>query len=171
MENIKSAIIELLGIVKQLKNSYPYKEFTLDGRLVGDIGEIVVEQIYDVKLFEKITSHYDGISSDGRKVQIKTTMKYALDFPADHIPDYYLGIKILENGEFEEIYNGPGGIIWEVLKHRKKPTKTNFHCVNIKRLKKLNLTVNIYDRIRRKNNSVSITKNNHIANPLPLYKR
>ena len=149
MENIKSAIIELLEIVRRLKNGYPHKEFTLDGRLVGDIGEVLAEQIYDVKLFEKITFRYDGISSNDRKVQIKTTMKNSLDFPADHVPDYYLGIKILENGEVEEVYNGPGVIIWDVLKHRKIP-KNNFHCIDIKRLKKLNSTVDINHRIKRR---------------------
>lgn len=154
MENIKSAIIELLKIVKRLKNNYPYKEFTLDGRLVGDIGEVLAEQIYDIKLFDKITHHYDGISSDGRKVQIKATMKRALNFPADHVPDYYLGIKILENGDFEEIYNGPGAIIWDALKNRKRP-KTNLHSVGIGRLRKLGSIIDIKDRIKIKNSSLS----------------
>ena len=150
MKEIKSAITELLGIVKRLKNKYPYKEFTLDGRLVGDIGEVLAEQIYDIKLYEKINPRYDGISSTGRKVQIKATMKNALTFPADHVPEYYVGIRILENGEIEEIYNGPGSIIWNnILKERKKP-KTNLHNIGIKRLKKLSTIINSGDRINKK---------------------
>lgn len=147
MENIKKAIIELLQIVKCLKNEYPHKEFTLDGRLVGDIGEVLAETYYDIKLFDKINPHYDGISSDGRKVQIKATMKNALNFPADHVPDYYLGIKILNNGSTEEIFNGPGLVIWDILKHRKKP-KNNLYRIDINRLMKLDSTIDSKDRIR-----------------------
>ena len=150
MENIKKAIIELLEIVKRLKSIYPFKEFTLDGRLVGDLGEVLAEQVYDIKLYKRMSPHYDGVSSDGRKVQIKAMMKDALTFPADHVPDYYLGIRILETGKIEEIYNGPGSIIWNnILKERKKP-KTNLHNIGIKRLKKLSTIINSGDRINKK---------------------
>jgi hypothetical protein len=36
---IPRAIAQLLAIVEKLCIAYPKKKFTLDGRLVGDIGE------------------------------------------------------------------------------------------------------------------------------------
>jgi len=48
-------------------------------------------------------------------------MKKSLTFPVNHTPDYYLGIKINDNGTFKEIFNGPGKVIAESIKNR-KPT-------------------------------------------------
>ena len=41
---IQTALPELLRIVRELNQAYPIKKFTLDGRLVGDIGEILVQE-------------------------------------------------------------------------------------------------------------------------------
>jgi hypothetical protein len=46
MKEIEKSIGDLLAIVKNLKSLYPKKEFTLDGRLVGDIGEVLTEKHY-----------------------------------------------------------------------------------------------------------------------------
>ena len=35
------------------------------------------------------------------------------------VSDYYLGIKIFENGTYEEIFNGPGNVIATEYSHRK----------------------------------------------------
>ncbi|MBL4575561.1 MAG: hypothetical protein JKY51_05615 [Opitutaceae bacterium] len=75
---IHQAVKALLEIVDSLHTRYPQKPFTLDGRLVGDLGEILVEQDYEVKLFKRIEKHHDGVTPDGKKVQIKTTMKNSL---------------------------------------------------------------------------------------------
>ncbi len=149
---ISEAVKKLLGIVEQLQQAYPKKEFTLDGRLVGDIGEILVEANYDVKLFDEMERHHDGTTTDGRLVQIKATMKESLTFPADHVPDYYLGIKINKDGSFGEVFNGPGAIAWEAVKNR-KPSKTNLHSVSIQTLAKLNSKVSARQRIPLRTNA------------------
>jgi len=143
---IPDAVKQMLQIVKQLQSKYPQKRFTLDGRLVGDLGEILVENTYDVKLHEGLQKHYDGITPDGKQVQIKATMQNSLTFPVDHIPDYYLGIKINTDGTFKEIFNGPGRVAREAVKNR-KPTKTNLHTVSIGILERLNEKVHEQDRI------------------------
>lgn len=134
---ICKAIVELLRIVKELHNNYPHRKFTLDGRLVGDLGEVIVEQNYEVTLYRSSQKHYDGETPDGKKIQVKTTMKNALTFPCDHTPDYYLGIKIWPNGDYEEIFNGPGKVIRSEISQRDK-TKTNLHSIGLPTLKKLN---------------------------------
>jgi len=144
----------MLAIVAQLQKAYPEKKFTLDGRLVGDIGEILVEATYDVKLFEDLQRHHDGTTSDGRLVQIKATMKDSLTFPADHIPDYYLGIKVHKDGSFSEVFNGPGALAWEAVKNR-KPPKTNLHSVGVTTLATLSESVEAKDRIVLRPNRVA----------------
>ena len=143
------AIKKLLKVVEELRRTYSYKSFTLDGRLVGDLGEVIVEQNYDVKLFKKVVPKYDGKDSSGREVQIKATFYDTLGFPCriEDVPDYYIGIKIFDNGSFEEIYNGQGSNIWELIKDR-KGTKNSLHVVSISSLSKINKTANKNDRIK-----------------------
>lgn len=146
---IKNSIKQLLNIVDQLNNAYPHKAFTLDGRLVGDLGEILVENSYKVKLYKKLNKFYDGETFQGKKVQIKATMKNSLTFPSDHIPECYIGIKINEDGSFNEIYNGAGKIIHSLLKNRKQP-KNGLHSLSISTLQTLNKQILKEDRIQKR---------------------
>ena len=148
---IHHAVKEMLAIVESLQIAYPKKKFTLDGRLVGDLGEILVEEDYDLELYEGLEKHHDGETPDGRRVQIKTTMKSSLTFPVDHIPHYYIGIKVSEDGSYKEIFNGPGAIAWEAVKNR-APTKTNLHSVSISAFEELNKKVKEDDRIPKRAN-------------------
>lgn len=93
------------------------RQFTIDGRLVGDIGEVIAALEYDIVLDETSQQGYDGTTSDGRRVQIKATFQDQLTFKT--VPDYYLGLKLNEDGTFEEIYNGPGQYIFERYSKRK----------------------------------------------------
>ena len=146
---IPIAVKQLLHIVNQLQNAYPKKKFTLDGRLVGDLGEILVEAEYELELHEGLHKYHDAKTPDGRQVQIKTTMQNALTFPVDHVPDYYLGIKINIDGTFMEVFNGPGSVAVESIKNR-KPTKTNLHSISINSLAMLNNKVREEDRIHKR---------------------
>ncbi|WP_026600615.1 DUF6998 domain-containing protein [Methylomonas sp. 11b] len=148
---IPDAVRQLLAIVELLRQSYKTqkKQFTLDGRLVGDLGEVLAEEAYDIKLFEDLQKHHDATASDGRLVQIKATMQKNLTFPVDHIPLYYIGIQIHSDGTFSEVFNGPGALAWEAVKNR-KPTKTNLHSVSVSALSKLNAKVAPADRIPKR---------------------
>ncbi len=143
---VNEAIAEMLAIVAKLRERHPHRCFTLDGRLVGDFGEVLAEREYDLRLTDKMEHHHDGTTPDGRRVQVKATMQESLTFPADHIPDYYLGLKIHTDGTPEEVFNGPGHIIGAAIAHRKKP-KNNLHSVSLNILKRLTATVTPADRI------------------------
>lgn len=149
MITIPEAVQQMLAIVDRLCAAYPKKRFTLDGRLVGDIGEVLVEDVYDLELFGDLQKHHDGRCSDGRLVQIKATMKESLTFPADHVPDYYLGIKLHADGTFDEIFNGPGLIASEAVTGRKVP-KTNLYSIGTGALAKLQLKVPLSQQIPRR---------------------
>ena len=151
---IHQAVKDMLQIVEKLQKAYPKKKFTLDGRLVGDLGEILVEEDYDLELYEGLEKHHDGETSDGRRVQIKTTMKNSLTFPVDHIPHYYVGIKVNLDGSYTEIFNGPGAIAWKAIKKR-KPTKTNLHSITLSALKKLKKEVSEDERIPTRANNAN----------------
>jgi len=116
-ETINSALVKIFEGINQLRVALPIKEFTIDGRLVGDIGEALVQRDYEVQLYDKLVEGYDGETPDGRLVQIKATFKDSLTFTKT--PDYYVGIKINEDGTYTEIFNGPGKVIEDRYKHRK----------------------------------------------------
>jgi hypothetical protein len=69
-KQIEAAVKRLLNIVEELAAEYPQKRFTLDGRLVGDIGEVLAGINYDIRLFDVQKSRHDGNSSDGKLAHI-----------------------------------------------------------------------------------------------------
>lgn len=146
---IPEAVKQLLGIVGRLHQTFPHKAFTLDGRLVGDLGEVLVEQLYELALLEGLQKHYDAKTPDGRHVQIKATMKANVTFPVDHTPNYYLAVKIHTDGCIEEVFNGPGSLVRELIKGR-KDTKTNLHSISISALQKLQGQVQAAEKIPRR---------------------
>ena len=77
-------------------------------------------------------------------------MKDSLIFPCDHVPNYYLGIKINKDGTIEEIFNGPGKVIKQKIKNYKS-TKTNLYSVSNNTLKKLSEGVSADQRIPKRN--------------------
>jgi hypothetical protein len=93
------------------------RNFTIDGRLVGDIGEVLAELEYDLVIDDVQQANYDATTPTGSRVQIKATFKDSLTLSS--VPEFYLGLKVYEDGRFEEVYNGPGIIIAEHFKHRK----------------------------------------------------
>ena len=141
MQEIK----ELLAITKKLKDKYIHlnKQFSLDGKLVGDIGEVLVAEKYGIELYDENTAVYDGFEiATGRKVQIKASFKNYSYFPygENKLPDFFLSVNILENGELEELYNGPGSFVMEhyIEAKKLKHYKESYYNLSKGRLKALN---------------------------------
>ena len=147
---IKNLLAETENLQKLFKDSG--KKFTLDGRLVGDIGEVLAEKQYDITLHKGIKEKYDAVTPDGKQVQIKATMKKALSFPCNpaKIPDYYLGVKIESDGSLTEIFNGKGTDIAKAIEKR-KATSNGLHMIDIDSLSKLDKVVEINDKIPKRN--------------------
>ena len=141
---INQALALIFQAVKSLSEAFPKRAFTIDGRLVGDVGEVIAELEYDLELDEISQPTHDGVTADGRKVQIKATFKDSLTFKT--CPEYYLGFKLYPDGRHEEIFNGPGKIIYEKYAHR-KGIGTSLLSFPIAELKKLAVNVDIKDRI------------------------
>lgn len=106
---IQATLRSIFDGIERLKEAFPGRAFTIDGRLVGDIGEVIAALEYDVTLDEISQANHDGKTSDGRSVQIKATFKESLTFRT--VPDFYLGFKLYPDGRYEEIFNGPGHLI------------------------------------------------------------
>lgn len=88
MNNIKLQVQKLIGIVNELEADFPGRHFTLDGHLVGSIGEV-----------------------DGKKVQIKISQQD--NIVINHEPDYLIVLYLNKSGNIYEVYNGPGKEPWD----------------------------------------------------------
>ncbi len=141
---IQEALELIFQGIEQLKESFPDRSFTIDGRLVGDIGEVIAAMEYDLILHKVSKPDHDAITSDGRNVQIKATFKDSLTFKK--IPDYYIGFKLYSDGRHEEIYNGPGNLIYKRFANR-KGIGTNLLSFPIAELKRLSNSVDTDRRI------------------------
>jgi hypothetical protein len=133
--------------IKHLQKAFPNRAFTIDGRLVGDVGEVIAALEYDVVLHEVSKPTYDGTTPDGRHVQIKATFKDSLTFKT--VPEYYLGFKLYPDGSHEEIFNGPGQIILDRYAARKGAGQLLL-SFPIAELRKLSKTVAPDKRIPRR---------------------
>lgn len=144
----KALALIFKGIESLRKTHYnANRTFTIDGKLVGDLGEVLAALHYDVKLDPVSRPHYDGVTSDGRKVQIKATFRDHLTFRS--VPDYYLGIKLYPDGTFDEIYNGPGRTIHRHYGHRKSIGKALLSFPN-KKLQELSEKIHDSERIKKR---------------------
>lgn len=92
--------------------------FTLDGNLIGDIGEAVAAELFGLKLSARGGAGIDGHAPDGRSVQVKATGTNRgpafriVDAHVDHL--LFLAFD-LENLKGEVVYNGPEEPVTELL--------------------------------------------------------
>jgi len=93
--------------------------FTLDGKLIGDIGEAIAAQHFGLKLCAKRTKGVDAHALDGRSVQIKATgsRKNGPAFnPGRSVADHLLFLRIDFSTGFAEVaYNGPEAPVRDLL--------------------------------------------------------
>ena len=108
---LSDKIRELYKITNELESSYPGRKFTLDGHLVGSIGEVIVAEHYGLTLLRNSSETHDAVSSTGKYVQIKATQVNRIAISSK--PDYLIVIKLFSDGSWEEVYNGPGKLAWD----------------------------------------------------------
>lgn len=99
-----AAMLDRQGSAVELK-------FTLDGNLVGDIGEALAAQLFGIRLVEtKSTEGIDGYAPDGRTVQVKATGTgrgpafRCVEIRADHLLFFDLDFDRCRGAI---VYNGP----------------------------------------------------------------
>jgi len=151
---LRKPLIKLYEARNELKKAFIDFNFTLDGKLIGDIGDIgetIAILIFNLEKLETGTKAHD-CKTYGKKpkfVQIKTTQKkeksgrIALGYSQPEF-DNLIAIEISEDGMYEVIYNGSGKPILEKFKNR--PSK-NGYSISVKKLKELNSEVKQNERI------------------------
>tara|TARA_R110000744_G_scaffold255225_2_gene370748 strand:+ start:12617 stop:13069 length:453 start_codon:yes stop_codon:yes gene_type:complete len=146
-------IQELLDITAALKERYKSKlDFSLDGRLVGDIGEALVSEMFDLEIYGGNKHKYDGYHRPtGKKVQIKSSMRYNFSYPFDVNLQHFIAVHIEPNGTLEVIYNGPGKYINKFLKdNNRKSYRDIWTTITANHLRKLDNKLKDSERLPAK---------------------
>lgn len=168
---IGDALKDLLSGQQQLKaahqshlDSYaqgkpsPGLSFALDGRLVGDIGELIAAELFCIELLGTKTKWVDAITTvvPKRKVQIKGTFQ-TTSLAIKHGGDYFIGLQFNDTGNFRVIYNGPASIVMDYLRAPKagghegrKNAGSRLEPISLGTWALLNLAVKNSDRIPRR---------------------
>jgi len=128
------------------------RKFTPDGRMVGDIGEVIAERFYGVELYKEGANHWDG-KCKNRNVQIKTTGRnetYLRKPPEEGFGNGLLMVFQINklNGKHELIYSGKIQKVWDYLGGSGKE-----RTISLDRLKTLQKSVNERDIILKLKNN------------------
>lgn len=128
-----------------LERMFPGRKFTLDGHLVGSIGEVVAAYIFDLDLNPASTLGHDARSPDGRNVEIKLTQGQSVAIR--HEPEHLIVLQRPKGGPMRIVFNGPGAIAWaaagQMQKNGQRP-------ISLARLSKLALDVPVVQRLPEK---------------------
>lgn len=136
VEKLQQLIPKLYEIVHELEKEFEEhkRHFTPDGHLLGSLGEVIAAFAYNLELLPSSTKKHDAKSIDGRHIQIKLTggsKEICLSSP----PDYLIVLQLDKTKGIQEIYNGPGPIVWKVCKGKKRK---NGQCpISLPKLKDL----------------------------------
>lgn len=142
INDIKIQVQKLIRIVNELEEEFPGRHFTLDGHLVGSIGEVMAVYYYGIELYTASAVAHDG-EVNGRKVQIKISQQD--DIVINHEPEYLIVLYLNKGGNIYEVYNGPGKMPWESAS--KRDSHNNRH-MRVNKLMELDDKVNVEDRIQ-----------------------
>lgn len=141
---ISDEIQKLFEITRNLEREFPGRKFTIDGHLVGSIGEVIVAENYGLELLPNSTQTHDARSKDGRLVQIKATQINRISISSK--PEYMIVIQLFPDGTWTEIYNGKGKLVWD---NAGKMQKNGQRPISVSKLKTLMQYVNENDKIKR----------------------
>jgi hypothetical protein len=121
--------------------------YTLDGNLVGDIGESLAVALFGISLVDSnVHAGIDGYGPDGRTVQVKATGRglgpafRPVETRAEHLLFFDLDFDRCNGTVF---YNGPEHPVIATL-----PAQwTGQRCVSLSKLRDLNARVANYERL------------------------
>ena len=128
MTRAAALVRELYAIQSRLREAFPARRFSLDGKLVGDLGEVIAAEMYGLELVDNpSTKGHDAIrvDEDGlrKRVEVKATQvetqRSVIAFSAtvfDDPPDELIVLVIQSDGSVEEAYNGPAAQILDELR-------------------------------------------------------
>ena len=142
-DHVQELIPQLYAITARLREIAPDKRFTLDGNLVGDIGEVLAAERFNLTLLPASTEGADAVTADGIRVEVKATQAKSVSMRC--CPPHLLVLKINLDGSFDVVFNGPGTLAWENA--GKMSERNGQRPIGVTKLKQLQEQVAPADRL------------------------
>ncbi len=142
----RALVEQIYATVNELEAMFPGRHFTPDGHMVGSLGECLVADAYDLELMTASNNGYDAVTETDVEVEIKATQSSSVAFRSQR--QHTIIIKILCDGTFEEIYNGPGALVWEQFRGERLPNNGQFQ-ISLNKLRQLNQALAQADHVPR----------------------
>ena len=125
---------------------FPGRHFTPDGHMVGSLGECLVADAYGLELQAASNKGFDAVTESGLEVEIKATQGTSVAFRSE--PPHAIVIRIINDGTFEEVYNGPGHIVWAEFLGKPRPSNGQFQ-ISLSKLRRLSEDVDDSQKIAK----------------------
>ena len=137
MENVKDAVKHIIATIFSAQNALrdlaPEYRWAGMGNLLGDYGEFICINHYDLEKAPPGSKDYDALTKDGKTVQIKTNHAAStIGFRGQ--ADLMLVVYVADDGEFEEPYYGDFQLVKDNSNYGARDNK---HSITISKLKKL----------------------------------
>lgn len=129
-KRVKEILASYLSAKEELGKIAPTFNWS---NLLGDYGEYIAINEFELSQAEISTKGYDAINKKGQTVQIKTIRDTTRSIKFKKGADHLLVIQIKNNGDFQKIYYGNFKKIIDVS----VPTKFGEHTVGTSKLKKI----------------------------------
>lgn len=131
----------------ELRAAFPQMPFSLDGNLVGDIGEAIAISDLGLEKLKPSSKLHDCKAKDGTLVQVKTTQQTT---PGKGVGlglikksfNHLIVIQLFQNG-YEILFDGPGTMIDKARAHKISPS------LSVLQLKRLNADVKPKEKLLR----------------------
>jgi len=146
-EPIPTALKNLYGAQAMLKSAFSEWPFSLDGNLIGDIGEVIALKVFKLSRLPRGKATHDLQAPDGKLVQVKATQKnksykiVGLGLKKETF-DHLLVFELDQEGFYEILYNGPGSYIDKARKHKTSASLSR------KQLRELQLGVSEHEKLK-----------------------
>ena len=132
-EAVKHIIATIFSAQNALRELAPDFKWAGMGNLLGDYGEYICIEKYNLNKAPAGSDGFDAITEDGQTVQIKTNhAASSIGFRGD--ADLMLVIYVGDDGEFEELYYGD---FKKVKDNSSYSARDNKQSITITKLKKL----------------------------------
>ena len=161
IESMLKIYKNMVAEVTCLETMFSGRHFTLDGHLIGSIGEAFAKENYGIDLAIASNPLYDG-TVDNHYVQIKTVQqdRVAIRYPSQECGLSNLMLLVLylnKNGCFYEVFNGPIDVL---LNNGCRINSTGYINVSVNKLLSLQNTHNMY----------RLAQSKKVDAMLPIYK-
>ena len=144
--DIPRLVRDLYAIVEALEERFPGRAFTLDGHLVGSIGEVLAAHHYGLELLPASSQGHDAKAPNGKLVQIKATQRNSIGIRSE--PEHLIVLQLMPTGETSEVYNGPGLPAWSGAG---KMQKNGQRAISVSKLRALMTSVGPKLQLKRVN--------------------